>query len=635
MNLSESKLFQPQSTWFSLLVVILLAAVLLLIFGHTLLASLCFGIALFMVLVAVERTEGITGPLLRFDLVRLARKGRHALLRVVYGLVLLAGLCFTYSQRFSLARLFDWSLDEALLLPVPEMAKLAEDFVLTIVLVQSAAIVLLTPAYLAGAIAEEKERRTLELLFTTHLSDHQIVVGKMLSRMTHLAGLLLTGLPVLSLIQLFGGVSAGLLVVHFLVALLTLLSVGSMCILCSVLSKTVLGAMAGAYAVVFLIHLGCACPPCSFLFSPIGFVLASDQQLNWYSDAPELMSFWSRAHLVMLFPYLLVHGGLAVLCTTLAVHRLRQAALGHDEPPRRTPPPRRVKPRQSRVVLPARMPARTVTIPDAPLLWKEAHRRGFGGIGAEVAMAVVRVFLAAALGICLFGLVATLFLRADLEAFFGFHQQLLRLVGCALLFVYCASVGLQTASSVSRECEQQTLQGLLLLPLDRREILWAKWLGAILRARQIAYYLLAVWALGLVTGVFHPIALLLMAGQTAACVALAASLGLWLSVWCRSTAGAQIVMGMTLFLWFIGSGVLLALSAGPASAGIARPDYVGPILNPFYGLWRSGFGWPEGLWLPNRVAQVIPMLLLFSFFDWVLLTLANRTFEQDAEGRRA
>ena len=53
---------------------------------------------------------------------------------------------------------------------------------------------------------EEKERDTLRLLFTTPLLDREIVLGKLLGRLTHLGTVILAGLPILSLIPIWGGV---------------------------------------------------------------------------------------------------------------------------------------------------------------------------------------------------------------------------------------------------------------------------------------------------------------------------------------------------------------------------------------------------------------------------------------------
>jgi ABC-type Na+ efflux pump permease subunit len=63
--------------------------------------------------------------------------------------------------------------------------------------IQVAAVFWLTPAYLASAIVQEKERRTIEFLLITDLSSREIVLGLAFSRLALLALVLLAGLPIL------------------------------------------------------------------------------------------------------------------------------------------------------------------------------------------------------------------------------------------------------------------------------------------------------------------------------------------------------------------------------------------------------------------------------------------------------
>ena len=51
------------------------------------------------------------------------------------------------------------------------------------------------------AVADEKDRRTLDYLLTTDLGDSEIVFGKLIARLATLSLILLTGLPIFSLLQ--------------------------------------------------------------------------------------------------------------------------------------------------------------------------------------------------------------------------------------------------------------------------------------------------------------------------------------------------------------------------------------------------------------------------------------------------
>ena len=66
------------------------------------------------------------------------------------------------------------------------------------------AIFLLTPAYAAGALAEEKEHQTLDALLASDLRDREIVLGTYLARITKLGLIFLAPLPIFSFLQLIG-----------------------------------------------------------------------------------------------------------------------------------------------------------------------------------------------------------------------------------------------------------------------------------------------------------------------------------------------------------------------------------------------------------------------------------------------
>ena len=64
----------------------------------------------------------------------------------------------------------------------------------------------LTPALVAGVIADEKQRKTLHYLMASPLTGSEIVLGKLLVRMLYVAVLLGVSVPVLSLLVLLGGI---------------------------------------------------------------------------------------------------------------------------------------------------------------------------------------------------------------------------------------------------------------------------------------------------------------------------------------------------------------------------------------------------------------------------------------------
>src|SRR5262249_43980400 len=128
-----------------------------------------------------------------------------------------------------------------------DRAHFAESFFAGFMVLQFAVVLLLTPTYTAGAIANERERRTLEFLLVTDLSDGEIVLGGLTSRLARLLLLVLTGLPVLSLLPLLGGVDPRLVLTGYAATTVLTLSLGSLSILMSVMARTTLTAVAGTY----------------------------------------------------------------------------------------------------------------------------------------------------------------------------------------------------------------------------------------------------------------------------------------------------------------------------------------------------------------------------------------------------
>jgi len=83
---------------------------------------------------------------------------------------------------------------------------------------QVALICLLTPVFMAGAIAQEANPRTWDILLTTPLNAAQIVLGNLFGRLFFVLALLLSSLPLFLFIQYFGGVPGESILLSYLVA---------------------------------------------------------------------------------------------------------------------------------------------------------------------------------------------------------------------------------------------------------------------------------------------------------------------------------------------------------------------------------------------------------------------------------
>lgn len=93
---------------------------------------------------------------------------------------------------------------------------------------QLALVALLAPIFTAGAITQEKDSQTYDILLATPLSNGQIVLGSLLSRLFFVIALLISGIPIFSATQIFGGVSISSIAMSCTIAASTALVTGSL-----------------------------------------------------------------------------------------------------------------------------------------------------------------------------------------------------------------------------------------------------------------------------------------------------------------------------------------------------------------------------------------------------------------------
>ena len=139
-----------------------------------------------------------------------AASRRHRDLYIRSGYVaILAGVLFigligmTSSGRFSLRELAAGSAGVFTFLAV----------------IQLLLICVLTPVFMAGAIAKEANPKTWDILLTTPMSPLQIVLGNLFGRLFFILALLLGALPLMIVTQFFGGVPLQTILLTQLVAI--------------------------------------------------------------------------------------------------------------------------------------------------------------------------------------------------------------------------------------------------------------------------------------------------------------------------------------------------------------------------------------------------------------------------------
>jgi ABC-type transport system involved in multi-copper enzyme maturation permease subunit len=571
------------------------------------LTLLVLGIALLALFVILASTRGLSsmwhwllGPIFFYEMVRLARKGRTIGIRCLYALILLLVIFALHPVA---------SDRNAGSMPIHEMELFGQHLSHYLLTAQYVIVLLLAPIYFAAAISSERENRSLDFLLASPLHNHQIILGKLAARWLHLFGILLAGLPILALTQLWGGVDLVHLLAGTVVLGLTLLSLGSLSLLVSVLMKRSWSAIGISYAIGATVGLCCGG---SFLSSPIAFQMHLEQidilpitpPASIEPDEPKLNL---KAIAVSVGEYAAVHGTFEVVCLGWSMRRMRTRMVkaSHVTVSEYSSfLPEACALRQGEMISPGagttsvenatefpkvmvahysgqvqfvltgdasrRPPPKRVVMPpvgENPLLWKELYL----GRSAEI-MVVADLLWLYFIVIVVFLAIACVFsaeysepgdrVRPSLAVgAFGFIMLL-----SALLVV---RAGTFAAASVSREREQRTLETLCSLPFTRMDILQAKWLGTIWIHRRSLIGLAVLFVLVAACGVYI-IPLLLLLGTLVAHTVFAVGLGLFLSVYCRTTMRAYIIWAVVLLVITASSFVLGEVTSLPRGSQLGE-----------------------------------------------------------------
>jgi len=96
----------------------------------------------------------------------------------------------------------------------------------------------------------EHERRTIDYLLTTQLTDAEITLSKFLARLSTIVLQLLVGLPVMLLVMLFGGIRTQTIVQVFGYSLCVLVATASLSLWISASSRNSARRFTSAYLVI-------------------------------------------------------------------------------------------------------------------------------------------------------------------------------------------------------------------------------------------------------------------------------------------------------------------------------------------------------------------------------------------------
>jgi ABC-type transport system involved in multi-copper enzyme maturation permease subunit len=571
-------------------------------------------LAAVVVVLLWHRRVILFGPVFFYDVIRLARRGRYAVLRSLYGLGIL-GVLLYMGLRAGQASVevvaFQAGLGQAAVTFVNNqqaLARFSESFFLAFMYAQFAAILLLTPAYTAGAIAEEKERKTLEYLFTTCIGGGEIVVSKLMARLGNLAILLLVGVPILSLTPLWGGVDPMLVLAGFAASAMTMASLAALSILFSVYAQKARHAIVLTYATAALYFAVTYFSP-ALVNDPLvgnmnlipgttnftyGELLSALGIGNILLALRRLQEDWQAgisiavALPVILARYTIFHGCIALVCTAWAVARIRITTLA-QRPQKVRQPLQAREPRRPKALKPRVRPA----VGDLPMVWKELYTGRTSPLS--------RIGRRAIIALAFLSFVPLLWFWADLvldklggagtidpgNPWQNLIHSVLTWVRVEGAFVACLGlvvVALNAASSVSGERDHGTWDSLLSTSLGVGEILSPKRLGSVFSARWLVLWLCLVWLLGALHGGLNLWRLPVLLLAWAIYAACAAALGLYLSIRCGSSLRAS--------MWTLA--LIAGMALGPALLGTMleleklAPETSGPGYTVFVSLVQYG-----------------------------------------------
>lgn len=112
-------------------------------------------------------------------------------------------------------------------------------------------IIFIAPAFTAGAVTGERERKTYDLLQITLLPRPSFIIGKLESALGYILLLLLAAIPLQSIAFLFGGVSETELILSFVILIITAISLGTIGLFFSTLAERTLTASVRSYTFAF------------------------------------------------------------------------------------------------------------------------------------------------------------------------------------------------------------------------------------------------------------------------------------------------------------------------------------------------------------------------------------------------
>lgn len=452
--------------------------------------------------------------------------------------------------------------------------------------VQVVSALLLTPALLAGVIAGEKDRGTLAMLLASRLTSGEIIVGRLVGSFARVAFFLAPVLPPLVLLAVW--CDAGVIQISLLVGLPAAVVIGSGGL--AVAASTLARRGRDALLTVYVIEIG--------LIVASLFAAGQPGWRAWLGSFNPFATLYPlsangvtqpAAWAVVLWLALGVVGMAVAVWQLWPAHRRQIGGDSRRRKKRRSNPPIRQR----------------------PMMWKELNlesRSSFGGFGRWLLWLVTGLLAGGGVAV----LAALVWKTAyGQTAMAPWSETVAGAIGVSAMLVLWFSqwmIGMRAVSAISTERQRATWEGILVSPLEGKEIVIAKACGSVnalrwLIAAIVVAWSAAVWAGSMTVSAYLSDLALLVAGggfMVAIGVAvgiamragnttrgMATTIGLWMAAAIASAvlAGLMSVIGL-LFAMALWATYLLATASSDLFA--SGPNLPGVVINVFYVTLRVG-----------------------------------------------
>jgi ABC-type transport system involved in multi-copper enzyme maturation permease subunit len=473
------------------------------------------------------------------------------------------------------------------------------DAIMAVELVLAIAIV---PAAAAGAICQDKMRGELTLMMVTDLSDAEIVLGKLASRLVTILGIVACGLPALAILTSLGGADpVAIMAGSMVIVAMAVLGV-SLALTFSVWATKPHEALMATYATyaIWLLTLlawletarSSWTPGLLYVTNPFWLLFGS----RWTGGA---FPFFEC------LPFLVGSMAISMLLAVVSTRSIRAVTLREAGRPARSSAPRR---RLGLAWLGPRGMSPSLLDSD-PAFWRELHRcqpSGWGRALWRLYTVVSAIFTALAI-----------FANRDIAP-----GTCAFMVSIGLLMVSVTS-----ATSLAEERAHGSLDLLMTTPLSSRAIVLGKWWGSFRGVPRVAVLpSVLAFAVPLLRGhwlaaIYYPV---LIAALVMAYGAMITSLGLAMATW-QPRLGRAVGCSIAAFL----TATVIYPTIAIMTLRLGPNDQICLWVSPFFGMFLP-MGWLT--WnVPSEAQAFVAMVAwnaLTLVIAYVLLLVTIAVFDR-------